>query len=460
MKKMIEQLTDQFYNQLHNKEAYTTDQLSDIGFPDFLVQRLCITLNSKVGDQISELSNDWIAMQAEEVQQTKQLFLNAALNNVQLPTDKARPVIKSSIDDIVKILVQPRKNIPEVLYNNQTTLTAEELEQRVKKITVYEHFVQVLKGYINRKNRNELSKEQCKKIVANVDEKLSKDFTPHQWAQLLEPLFILTNNKVKGNLFHLFFEDKNLPKQASVFSNSDDKISRNKFIEKLSSPQKPSMANEKAEVEDHANNTKSAFNVPSPHIAAESEPNQTTTDKQKESTSKKHKKQSQNQASVNIAFNQKQQADDKSKSLNDLFAAKKTKKDKESISAETVHKQPKKNTAKPAKKPIWQQFAETNSNESKVNQKAERTENNATINTNAELLKQHLNDKEHVFIKELFNGSSTDYKKSISNIAEQKNWNQAIKVIKNNIFERNNVNVYSKTAADFIDRLQSYFDQK
>lgn len=75
-------------------------------------------------------------------------------------------------------------------------------------------------------------------------------------------------------------------------------------------------------------------------------------------------------------------------------------------------------------------------------------------------LSKYLSDERDRFVEEIFGGSEQAYDKAIEKIAGYENWRSASKYIQKEVFKRNMVNLYSKTAVNFTDRLQNYFLKK
>jgi len=63
-------------------------------------------------------------------------------------------------------------------------------------------------------------------------------------------------------------------------------------------------------------------------------------------------------------------------------------------------------------------------------------------------------------VEELFDGSERAYQESLREIAEKNTWKNASKLIEQNIFKRNMIDVYSEAAVDFTDQLHTYFIKK
>ncbi len=487
MKKTIEQISKSFYVSLpKGEDRFKVENLS---FPSFLKQRMKIAVKTAIASQITFPDVNWVNDKAEEVQQTKALYLNAVFGEARVPKDSAKVVIEKSVEEIVKILVQPRKNIPEILFKDEDILTKKALNEKVKKLTVYQHFAQVLSAYVEKKGHSEISKEKCKAIIANVDEKLTKNYPPLQWAQLLEPLFVL-QEEPDSNLFRLFFEDKKMPRRARAFELKDGTISCSKFIEILSSPDHLNLEGYESDqsemfTDENESGKKGRFSPPPP-VANEGDPEANKTFEaaaQQEENEKpdikrepeneegtllnKNKSDSDNEEknTVNTVFSAEEESDEDQKSLNEIFAEKQVEKqknkkeDKNSTEAADVQYEVKAEEDTKSKTAIWQRFIKKDEPaEDEANVKATSGSiKNESNNKREEQLKQQLQDKKQVFVEALFDGSELNYEESISKIATNNSWKEAIKTIQNDIFERYDVNMYSEAAVKFTDQLHEYF---
>lgn len=238
MNRTIRHITEQFVSKLPDgKEYYRIEDLKEYGFPVFLIQRIHIELQWNLDESMVLPKTDWADTQSETVQQSWQQFLNAIHAEVHLPEPYARAVIETAVADIIEMLVQPRKNIPDILFGGEDKLSAEEVDERTELLVVYPHFARVLTRYMHRRKKEQLDRQQCKKIIRQVDEKITAQYTPLQWAQMLDPLFALAGPAIDTDLLRLFFEDREMNRAARKFDRMSGEINRASFIEVLSSPE-------------------------------------------------------------------------------------------------------------------------------------------------------------------------------------------------------------------------------
>lgn len=237
MQRNIQQITQRFVDRLpDNDQYYRPGELRSWEFPSFLVNRIKIELERNLEESLMIPKSDWANTQSDAVQRAWKNFVDAIRAEARLPASYGKTVIETAVADILEMLVQPRKNVPEVIFGNDTHLSYDEIRERLKAVVVYRHFSKLVSRYMERKEQGELSKDRCKKIITKADEKLTAQYSPLNWAQMLEPLFKLVDGEIDTNLLRLFFEDRDKPRVARKFDLMNDSLTRAEFIEILSSP--------------------------------------------------------------------------------------------------------------------------------------------------------------------------------------------------------------------------------
>lgn len=237
MNRTIRQITDSLTELLpEDQQYYKLSDLRSWGFPSFIVRRIRVELERNLAESMRLPKTDWANMQSENVQAIWKQFISAIRNEAWLPASYASTVIETAVGDVLEILVEPRKNIPDVLYAAESQLTLDQLKKRVDVLVVYPHFASLLTRYMKKKDLETLSKERCAEIITKADKKITARYTPLNWAQLLEPLFQLFDEQIDSNLLRLFFEDKRMSRIARKFDFMNEAVDRAKLIETLSSP--------------------------------------------------------------------------------------------------------------------------------------------------------------------------------------------------------------------------------
>ena len=237
MERIQKTITEKLLNKLPSDLEHIDPQwLGGFGIPGFLVGRIKFELHKNLGDSIVPPKTDWADMDAKPVRAAWIRFIEAIEAETRLPSVFARSVIESAVGDLLDILVEPRKNLPDYLFGNDTTLDFREASERAETIVVYTHFGQHLPNYMRRKQLDFIDRERFSSFISQLDEKLTAQYSPLNWAQLLAPLFELNDQLVDSELLVRFFRDKNRAQLAALFERNSGSLNQTQFIEMLSAP--------------------------------------------------------------------------------------------------------------------------------------------------------------------------------------------------------------------------------
>lgn len=237
MQALITSLTDKYVALLDpSKDYFTPSDLEELGFPSFLTRRISLELENNLADSIVPPKSDWANMNSESVIAAWEYFLYAIHEATRLPVVYARSVIETSIADILELLVEPRKNIPSSLFLGRNELSLEDLQEQASYMVVQTAFANALPKYMVKRGLGSLSGQKCAEIVAQLDHRLTANFTALQWAQQFEPWYQLMGDEIDSELVRLFFLDKNDHTRAARFDIENGSVSKTELIEILTPP--------------------------------------------------------------------------------------------------------------------------------------------------------------------------------------------------------------------------------
>src|SRR6056297_473902 len=237
MEQLIRNITTSITDQLSGDTSfYTPDELREYEIPEFLIQRVEIEIYRNLNDSIVPPHSEWADMSAREVEQAWEQFIEAIVAEVRMPASFATTVFETAIADVMEMILQPRKAIPEIIFGPQKKLTMQEVEKQISTVTVNSHLAQAVYKYMVRKDINEIEIGTARRIVMKVDERITANYNSLNWAQLLQPLFILAGPKVDTELSRIFFRDRNMDRISRRFDLLNGSLNKIEFIETLSSP--------------------------------------------------------------------------------------------------------------------------------------------------------------------------------------------------------------------------------
>jgi hypothetical protein len=195
-----------------------------------------VEIYRNLNESIVPPHSEWADMSADDVEQAWEQFIEAIVAEVRMPASFSSTVFETAIADVMEMILQPRKAIPDILFGPQKTLKADEVEKRLSFISVNSHLAQAVYKYMKRKGLAEIEIGTARRVVMKVDERITANYNSLNWAQLLQPLFILAGPKIDTELFRIFFRDRNMDRISRRFDLLSGSLNKIEFIETLSSP--------------------------------------------------------------------------------------------------------------------------------------------------------------------------------------------------------------------------------
>ena len=231
MQKIIDQITDHLVGLVTaDKPAYNPKELLKAGIPSFIVERVRMSLEDKIREELGSHTSEWYEADNRLVEDAWSDFLRTAISTSHIPKEELYRVLNSVVKDIIYVFIEPRKNMAEYVFRDDEELSYDELELRCSRLTIYKHFGTAIPLYMKKRKLDTLSKERCKQLIHKLDAKLVASYSAQDWAQKLEQLFVLFNGKVDPKLLSTFFEDKGLYNLAQKFSRRRKLITKTDFI--------------------------------------------------------------------------------------------------------------------------------------------------------------------------------------------------------------------------------------
>lgn len=236
MQEIVDQITDHLVGLVKSdKPAYGPKELLKAGIPSFVVERVRLHLEDKVREELKQKDAFFFDDSTQFVSNAWEDYLNAALSASHIPKEELYSILNTVIQGIINVFIEPRKNMAEYIFREEEELGYDEIEVRCNRLTIYKHFGTAIPLYMRKKSLEILTKERCQVLIKNLDAKLVASYTAEDWAQKLEQLFILFGGKVDPKLLTIFFQDKGLTVMAQKFQATKGFVTKEDFIQIISS---------------------------------------------------------------------------------------------------------------------------------------------------------------------------------------------------------------------------------
>ncbi len=551
MERTVRHITEKLTAQLPRfREYYTPEDLQVLDIPHFITERVILEMHQNLSESVNPPETEWADMEGDSVRFAWKNFLEAIKAEVRMPASYAAPLLETAVADALELATQPRNAIPEILFGNDETLTVKELKKRIRYITVGRPLAAALIRYMEKKSKTELKISECKKIIAQIDDKLIHSFNSLDWAKELEPLFVLAGPSVDTDMFRVYFEDKGRKKISKLFDQLSKSLNRTEFIEVMSSPDHL-LDDEEVAADAKSNNSEAASGTESKTSKNRKEDEDDDEDSILNSFRKRRdehpeeEEDSEKEIHSKFKLDKKEDIAEKKKGgkiekpdpmestreiRRDILKLDDEDEDPEKLESDLLSKwraisgddTPKKKKVKEKSDsevedlaetdrpdededagvesielynetddeedvPIWRAFLEREDlsrvveDEDSADSRAKSVEaeklqladkladsffgsydedDEENSEATAEELMKWISDERKRFVNGIFSGSEKAYEESLEDIALLDDWKSASRFIKDEVFNRNHIDIFDEVAVDFTDRLHTFFKER
>ncbi|TVQ03404.1 MAG: hypothetical protein EA359_09645 [Balneolaceae bacterium] len=229
-------ITSEFINKLSSgKEWYTTKELLAAGLPVFIVERIRQELEQNLAQSLLPPETIWADLESSTSKEAWDRYIIAIQNEVIVPASYVAEMVEDAVAFNLKLAVQPRKAVLEILFRDDTIVDQTTIEERSSVILVNGHLANALGRYLQKKEKKEITKEHAGEVIKKIDDKLVEGYHPLNWKDLLAPIFAISGGSASPELIAEFFTDKGKPGIAEAFRKLDNNISNSEFVEIVSS---------------------------------------------------------------------------------------------------------------------------------------------------------------------------------------------------------------------------------
>ena len=553
MERTVRHITEKLTAQLPRfREYYTPEDLQVLDIPHFITERVILEMHQNLSESVNPPETEWADMDGDSVRFAWKNFLEAIKAEVRMPASYAAPLLETAVADALELATQPRSAIPEILFGNDETLAVKDLKKRIRYITVGRPLAAALIRYMEKKSKTELKISECKKIIAQIDDKLIHSFNSLDWAKELEPLFVLAGPSVDTDMFRLYFEDKGRIKISRLFDQLSKSLNRTEFIEVMSSPDhllddEEVAANAKSNNSEAASGTESKTSKKAKEEKKEDEDDDSILNSFRKRRDEHPEEEVDSEKEIHSKFKLDKQEDkaeeNKGGKIEKLDAGESTREirrdilkiDDEDEDPDKLHSDllskwraisgedsNKNKTVKEKSEsevedlaetdrpdededagvesielynetddeedvPIWRAFLERedlsraiedeDSSDSRAKSvEAEKLQladkladsffgsydedDDQNSEATAEELMKWISDERKRFVDGIFSGSEKAYEESLEDIALLDDWKSASRFIKDEVFNRNHIDIFDEVAVDFTDRLHTFFKER
>ncbi|MEM1127312.1 MAG: hypothetical protein AAGI71_11725 [Bacteroidota bacterium] len=216
-------LTEALLTATPTAPAYRVETLTHL--PPIIRAVLEQRLHEQVSEVVHEVYHaaDWFESAAPEVQEALHRLQDAAQQQARIPADAWPTLLAEATREALDYLVDPQSTLAQRLDTEGGLLTAPAVTGRVGALSTYGYFAEVLTAYLDDRGPQVLAPDRLRTLLQRIDRQMTADYGADRWLRLLAPLLatlhpLQAEPGAPAGLLARFFEAKQHPALAQAFA--------------------------------------------------------------------------------------------------------------------------------------------------------------------------------------------------------------------------------------------------
>lgn len=465
--------------------AYTQADWDEDAMPapvrHFLVQ-LLRHHSTREARRLRRARTEWVDYDHPEVEQAVRTFFAAVEAHTQVPRDQWADTLHRSTHHTTAHLVRPVSILTDFVFGEQTEpLRVRQVQWRMKFFGPYAYLRDAIQAFANKQGLDVLKPNQFERVLQRVDERITADFDADRWLRLLDALFNVAHRatgqkQVEIRLLRAFFHEKaasSIVQRLTAYEQDGhdvvDPTALHRLIEEAkarpSSSSTPSTAPSAPSPSPAA--PRDSTEPPEPPSSPDFPPEPKTTAPTEDDiwgvAGSARPASSESDASAPT-----EESNNGETPLWKQFQQGRAESRTEDADASPTDN---------GQKPLWAQFRRDRSasassspsgepasvSEEKPSYFSEETSSvSLDSQTDLSTLEQEVlgtSNPPHraVYIRQLFGGDESDYRRVLERLRSTENWGEASQILASDVFRAHKVNIYSDAAVHFTNAIESRF---
>jgi len=396
-----------------------------------------------------DATSAWVDADHPEVHDAARAFRSAIQPHVRIPQSEWESVLRRAVQRVTAYLVHPTQTLTDFVFGSEEgARPVASIRERVRFFSAYPYLREAIDTLIKRENASSLQRSRFQAALRRVDEEMTADYDADDWMRLTDPLFRLmeltSHRGAPVSFLQTFFQSKGASDvaqrlQAASLEQGTMVLDRSDLRKLIAGTATPSG--------DAAPDP--ATTPPAPSRTPSADPSERAP--------------SNRNASVSSSSESSNASSSTSNGPTPLW---KQFQDAGGLSADNPPSQaptPANDVADDA--PLWQRFRPASTSSAAAPSPASsNTQPSEAERDLAPLERAVMGERgpsnRDLFVRELFNGSTEDYRQTLQRLREAPNWTRASQIIAQDVFRTHRVNIYSEPAVLFTNAVEDRFRQR
>lgn len=418
---LFERLLDTF----PTDRSYSRADLKRSAMPGSVSDYIAAAMDVRLEDHLlPDLSTDaWVDPRNPTLLKAHQAYAAMLAEQQRIPVQEWKGILSEACENVVRFLVYPGATLADTVFGNGTgAAEADRVMSALRFYTSYPYFQEVVRAYFAQKGVTRVHRDRLETLVARIDRQMTADYKADEWMKLLRPLLDVLEaagyeEEVPYQILKATFHEKGADRQLQRLEElGEDFVRIDQLRDVLSDTGRPAKPERPV-----ARPVAQA----APALEEDNDPIPLW-------------KQFERGAHVSIG---------------------------ESVSRAPIPSS--------SPEPLWRQFrAEGAPLQADIASAQPAPHANSRVSappspmpgrsaSPTEIEQSVLGPRgarnRDLFVKHLFGGDSRDYEATLRSLYDARDWSQASQIIAREVFQKNQVNIYSDPAVAFTDAVESRF---
>lgn len=199
--------------------AYTPAAFSSTSMPSSVAHFLARLLHRRLEYEAQRLDfprSEWFDYSHADVDQAQQSMRRALAQHGHFPAAEWEAALHQAVHQVTAFLVRPTATLLTFIYQDSSAaMNVADINRRLGYFADYAYLSETVRMYVKQKQVRTIDKKQFSKLLHHIDQHMTKEYEPDAWVGLLQPLFGLSREAsadgmatIPLSLLHTFFSEK------------------------------------------------------------------------------------------------------------------------------------------------------------------------------------------------------------------------------------------------------------
>ncbi len=214
---LADALFDQLLASFPPERAYAPAAFEREPMPPPVAHFLTRLLQRRIEHEAEHLAwprSPWLDHEHADVRRAQQALAEALARHGQYPPEAWTPALRQAVDEVTAYLVRPVSTLAAFVFQDgEAAVPSEVVERRLGYFAGYGYLHESVRMYFQQKNVGEIDPARFAELLRHIDRQMTQDYDAEAWLRLLAPVFdlarrVLPEAGVPVWLLRAFFDDK------------------------------------------------------------------------------------------------------------------------------------------------------------------------------------------------------------------------------------------------------------